>query len=107
MDPNVYSAITYEPSAFVLAMSVYSLRTCDFCLCLESILADIDLTISLAERGRRNVLDGRLLHCALHTIQATRDGGFSTRRFGGFRGSGYTRVVADLCLVAVDERTGR
>lgn len=102
MDPNVDSTVTCEPSASVLTAAVCSLRTCDLCLRVESILADVDLAIGLTEGGRRNVFDGSLLLHALHYTRAAWDGGFGTRGFRGFRGGGCGCIVANLFLVAVD-----
>lgn len=107
MDSNVYSTVTCEPSISVLTTPVCNLRTCDLCLRVESILADVDLAIGLTEGGGRNVFDGCLVHRALHYPRAAWDGGFGTRRFLGFRGGGYGCIVANLFLVAVDELGGR
>lgn len=96
MDPNVYSTITYEPSAFELPTPVCTLRTCDPSMCIEPIMADIDLPISLAELGRRDVFDGCVLYYAFHISLATGGGGFTITRLQGLRGCGCWRVVADL-----------
>lgn len=96
MDPDVYATVTCEPSTSALATSVCSLRTCDLRLCVESILADVDLAIGFTEGGRRNVFDGCLVHRALHHPRAAWDSGVSTRRFQGFRGGGYGCMVANL-----------
>ena len=95
MDPNVHSTVTWAPSAFVSQTSVSSLRTCDPCLRVEPILADVDMSIGLAERGRGHSFDGRFLNGAFHKPMLTRAGAVNPRDFRGPAGRGWGRVVAD------------